>query len=289
MIASENHLMIRCWGVRGSVPTAEKDKLRVGGNTASVAIRYGVEPLVIIDGGTGLRLLSKELRSTETEPLTATILFSHFHWDHIQGVPFFEPIYSEHTRLKMYSGVPASTLEDILRTQMSQPYFPVPFSSAQAACEYNQIGSAGVQIGSLSVRPVQLNHPGGAFGYRINSPAGSLIYVCDHEHGAPEIDEGIYREAANADVLVYDAHFTPAEYVKCKGWGHSTWYEGAQLARRANVGKLLLFHHSPSRTDQQVQEILREARQEFAGTEAAHENRIICLSGAKSKAVPVGR
>lgn len=259
------------------MPTAETDKLRVGGNTPCISLRYGTESLVIIDGGTGLRLLGKELRSTKSDPLSATILFSHFHWDHIQGMPFFDAMYSDHTRLQLYSGVHASTLQHVLQSQMANPYFPVPFSATSAHCEYHQITSDGCQIGSLTVRPVRLNHPGGAFGYRLDSPRGSVIYVCDHEHGVAEIDTAIQREAAGVDLLIYDAHFTPAEYLKRKGWGHSTWLEGTRLAKRANARKLLLFHHNPTRADNQMDQILLEACTQFAATEVAHENRILCL------------
>jgi len=122
-----------------------------------------------------------------------------------------------------------------------------------------------------------LNHPGGASGYRIDSPAGSIIYVSDHEHGIAEIDDGIARHAAGTDVLIYDAHFTPDEYERFQGWGHSTWLEATRLANRAGVGQLFLFHHNPSRKDREMPEILAEARREFAATEVARENQPIIL------------
>jgi phosphoribosyl 1,2-cyclic phosphodiesterase len=279
MKSAGSDLTIRCWGVRGSIPTPDKNKLRVGGNTPCIALQYGSEPQVIIDAGTGLRLLGIDLSSTEDQPVEANILFSHFHWDHIQGLPFFGPIYSPHSRFKLYSALSAEKLEHILGSQMKSPYFPVSYSSVRAQFEYNQVGANGCEIGSLMIRPVQLNHPDGAWGYRVDSPAGSVIYVSDHEHGVAAIDEMIAREASGVTLLIYDAHFKPEEYPRFKGWGHSTWLEGTRLAQRAGADHLLLFHHSPFRKDQEFGTILKEARQEFRATELAREDRSIRLSG----------
>ena len=282
---SGDQLKIEFWGVRGSIPTAETDKLNTGGNTPCTALHYGSEPLVIIDAGTGIRVLGLQQNCEQCKVLQASVLFSHFHWDHIQGFPFFDAIYSEEASVKLYSTVPADFLKRVLEDQMKDPYFPLPLSSAPAIREYNQVVS-GCQIGSLKVQPVRLNHPGGASGYRIDSPAGSLIYVSDHEHGVAEIDDSIAAHAAGADVLIYDAHYTPAEYQRFKGWGHSTWLEGARLAKRAGVGRLFLFHHSPTRKDQEMPLILGEARQEFSSTEIARENQPIFLSRKEGMTTP---
>jgi phosphoribosyl 1,2-cyclic phosphodiesterase len=205
-------------------------------------------------------------------------LFSHFHWDHIQGLPFFGPLYSEKGDLKLFSTLRANHLKRVLEDQMKAPYFPVPMSSASCRREYGQVPPQGFEIGSLFIQPVQLNHPGGATGYRIDSPAGSVIYVSDHEHGIDDIDSRIARQARGADLLIYDAQYTPAEYPRFKGWGHSTWLEGTRLANRAEVGQLLLFHHNPARRDNEAGGILAEAREKFPATEFARENLSIVLS-----------
>lgn len=276
---SGKQLKIEFWGVRGSIPTPEKDTLRVGGNTPCLVLQYNLEPIVIIDGGTGLRRLGLQLEPCNKScPVEASLLFSHFHWDHIQGLPFFPPMYSEYCTLKFYSTLRPSHLKRVLDDQMKQPYFPLPLSSSRSHREYNQVQPHGCQIGSLSIRPVRLNHPGGGSGYRIDSGAGSVMYVSDHEHGVEEIDACIAREAAGADLLIYDAQYTPAEYPRFKGWGHSTWLEGTRLANRAQVGQLLLFHHSPSRKDQEASAILLSAREEFAATDIACENRATVMS-----------
>ncbi|MFL6447962.1 MAG: MBL fold metallo-hydrolase [Bryobacteraceae bacterium] len=274
---SGNQLKLEFWGVRGSVPTPERAKLTLGGNTPCTVLQYNSEPVVIIDGGTGLRSYGLTVACGPQKLMRASLLFSHFHWDHIQGLPFFGAVYSDFAQLSFYSTLPADELRAILEVQMSAPYFPLPMSSTRAAQEYFQMGVQGSQIGSLKITPVPLNHPGGASGYRIDSPAGSVIYVSDHEHGVAEIDDTIAKHATGADVLIYDAHFTPAEYENYKGWGHSTWLEATRLANRSGVGELILFHHNPSRKDREMPEILAEARREFAATEIARENHTIIL------------
>ncbi|MBV8834046.1 MAG: MBL fold metallo-hydrolase [Acidobacteriaceae bacterium] len=276
---SDKRLKLEFWGVRGSIATPESDKLRTGGNTPCTVLQYGSEPLVIIDAGTGLRLLGRQLTSPETDVLQASILFSHFHWDHIQGLPFFGPIYSHHAKLQLYSTLKAESLQKIVELQMNPPFFPLPLKNTPAVRSYNQTPTRGCKLGSLTITPVRLSHPGGASGYRLESPAGSVIYVSDHEHGNAAIDDAIAEHAAGADILIYDAHFTPDEYERSyKGWGHSTWREGARLANRAAVGELILFHHSPDRTDRELPTILADARLEFANTEIARENQPILLA-----------
>jgi len=274
---SGNQLKVEFWGVRGSIPTPERAKITLGGNTPCTVIQYDNEPVVILDGGTGLRSFGTSLACGPHNRLRASLFFSHFHWDHIQGLPFFGPVYSNFAQLNFYSTLPADELRAILEVQMSKPYFPLAMSSARAVQEYFQLPVKGVQIGSLNITPVPLNHPGGASGYRMDSPAGSLIYVSDHEHGAAEIDENIANRAAGTDLFIYDSHFTPAEYEHFQGWGHSTWLEATRLANRAAVGQLILFHHNPTRKDRDMPEILAEARKEFASTDIARENQPIIL------------
>jgi phosphoribosyl 1,2-cyclic phosphodiesterase len=277
-IRSGNRLSVECWGVRGSVPTPDKDKQELGGNTPCIVVRYNNEPVVIIDGGTGLRTLGTRMCEADTQSVRACLLFSHFHWDHIQGIPFFGPIYSERGDLKFYSTRRAGQLRQILEEQMKEPYFPVPMSETPSHREYGQVTPEGCNIGSLAVRPIRLNHPGGASGYRIDSPAGSIAYLSDHEHGIPDIDEKIVEESRGADLIIFDAQYTPAEYPRYRGWGHSTWLEGTRFANLAGAGQLLLFHHSPNRRDQEVSEILIAARKEFRATEFARENQSIMLA-----------
>ena len=274
--SADNCLNIRFWGVRGSVPTPGEAYNNTGGNTPCIVLQYADEPVVIIDAGTGIRLFGQSLAATE-KGFEATLLLSHFHWDHIQGFPYFAPAYSKNTNLQTWSGVPACKVKQNLSSQMVEPFFPVSFDKLPAHCMFHQINESGFSAGSLQVTPVTLNHPGSATGFRINSAAGSIIYVSDHEHGVSDIDRQIEEKAQGANLMIYDAHFTPEEYPSFRGWGHSTWEEGCRMAARAGVQKLVLFHHSPARTDTQVASLVAQAQNAFPKTIAADEREAIVL------------
>jgi len=252
-------LELTFWGVRGSIPTPVAENLGYGGNTACIAIRYAGQPLLIFDAGTGIRSLGDTI--TNAEPLN--LFLTHFHWDHIQGIPSFAPIQNA----AIHSGVAPADLERILAAQMHPPYYPVPMPANPA---YRQIHKP-ARIGALEVRPFPLHHPNGATGYRIESSNAAIVYASDHEHGDASADAGLLESARDADVLIYDAQYTPEEYQRRRGWGHSTWREAVTLARGARVRQLILFHHDPWRTDHELDAIVREAQQEFPNTIAARE------------------
>ena len=191
----------------------------------------------------------------------AQYLNTHFHWDHIQGIPFFAPL----QQTTIHSSAEPEDLKRILAAQMQPPYYPIAMPPNLAYRRNN------IQIGDLLIRPFPLHHPNGATGYRIESPDRSIVYASDHEHGNASADATLLEHAQNADVLIYDAQYTPEEYEHRRGWGHSTWREAVKLARSANVKQLIVFHHDPSRTDQQLQAIVRDAQAEFKNTIAAKE------------------
>jgi phosphoribosyl 1,2-cyclic phosphodiesterase len=247
------------WGVRGTIPTPTPENLGYGGNTACIAIRLAGQPLLIFDAGTGIRALGNTL--SETEPLN--LFLTHFHWDHIQGVPSFTPIQNA----TIHSSAAPVDLERILVAQMQPPYYPVP---RPATLAYRQ-NSGITHLGDLDVRPFPLHHPNGATGYRIESSNAAIVYASDHEHGDASTDAALRDHARDADILIYDAQYTPKEYEHRRGWGHSTWREAAKLAQDAHVRQLILFHHDPQRTDRELDSIVREAQQEFPNTIAARE------------------
>lgn len=160
---------------------------------------------------------------------------------------------------------------------MRAPYFPVSLPSAQARAEYCRVESGGIEEGDLVIKPIPLHHPGGATGYRIESPAGSIVYATDHEHGYGASDLALLEHCSGADLLVYDAQYTPEEYRSRCGWGHSTWQAGIRTATEAGVRRLVLFHHDPDRDDNAVDEIQDRAMRHFPNTEAAREGRTICV------------
>jgi phosphoribosyl 1,2-cyclic phosphodiesterase len=269
---SENrNLEITLWGVRGSIPTPVAENLGYGGNTACVSLRYGDAPLLVLDGGSGLRAVGQQLNAQGLPNIEVNLLLTHFHWDHIQGIPYFAPIFQPNCQITFHSMEPAQRLEQILQEQMRPPYFPVQMPAVRAECRYTQADPGGYELHGLRIRPFRLCHPDGAHGYRIESERAVIVYATDHEHGDERIDAGLREQARGADVLIYDAQYTPEEHTARKGWGHGTWKEATRVARDAGVKQLLLFHHDPNHNDAAVSQIVDRARAEFPAAEAARE------------------
>ena len=269
---------LRFWGVRGSIPAPGPDTVIFGGNTACIEVRPSGGEVIVIDGGTGIRNLGAALAKEFPGPVSPHVLLTHFHWDHIQGIPFFAPLLSPSNEVTFYSGFPAARTREVLEAQMRGPYFPVPFSRLAARRHVAEVGATPLRIGSATVRAFAMHHPQGAWGYRIEADGAVLVHACDAEHGDPDLD-GVLRQAAEgADVLIYDSQYTPEEYEARRGWGHSTWLHATRLAREAGVGRLLLFHHDPDRDDAGVARIEVAARGEFARTDAAREGMIVTTS-----------
>jgi phosphoribosyl 1,2-cyclic phosphodiesterase len=278
-------MRITFWGVRGSIPSPGPDTVGIGGNTSCVEVRAG-KLLLIFDGGTGLRLLGKKL--LKEMPITAHLFFSHVHWDHIQGFPFFDPAFVAGNVINLYGGNNVSrTLEETLAGQMDHPNFPVHLSDMGAKMNFHDVHEQ---------RPVELdsgdglkavvsaahgNHPNGVWAYRVDHGSKSVVYATDTEHYAV-VDARLVKLAKGADVLVYDSQYTPEEYAGTSGnggpkigWGHSTYEEAAKLANAAGVKKLVLYHHDPTQNDAAVLDKERRARTHFGACEAAREGLVI--------------
>jgi phosphoribosyl 1,2-cyclic phosphodiesterase len=272
-------LKLKLWGVRGSIPTPDAQNLGYGGNTSCIEIRLPNDDLVIFDAGSGIRNLGGQLQSapaqSEKQPLH--IFFTHFHWDHIQGVPFFGPLYDPARSITMYSACYSGCLPDALAGQMADPYFPVKFAAAGSKRKFIDLGADPVQIGGLTVQPFELNHPQGASGYRIESNGAVIVYATDREHGHPKLDSVMREFSHDADILIHDAQYTPEEYPRFKGWGHSTWREAVNVAREGNVKQLVLFHHDPSHDDKKLSNIVAETKAEFPNVVGACEGWVATI------------
>jgi phosphoribosyl 1,2-cyclic phosphodiesterase len=273
---NDDRLSIRFWGVRGSIPAPGPDTAVVGGNTSCVEINGGGTRLVL-DAGSGLRLLGDEMmtRGAHREQ-PVHLLLSHVHWDHVMGLPFFTPLYVPGTEIHVATGPSGAPLRDLLRRQMSAPMFPVDLERAAAKLvTHDLVDGQRLRVGALEVEVARLNHPDPVYGYRIEHGGRSVVYATDTEHYAC-VDPRLLRLARGADLLIYDAQYTPEEYrgevgMAKVGWGHSTFAAGAEIAAAAGVQKLCLFHHDPRRTDEGVAALLRRARELFPETVAARE------------------
>lgn len=276
-------MKIQFWGVRGSIPTPSTSEFvtsRYGGNTTCVSVRVpGL--IVILDGGSGLRTLGLSL--AKEMPVKATFFFSHVHWDHIQGFPFFIPGFVPGNSFDLYGpnlnrqpGFIGSVLERALRNQQESLNFPVQLSDMPAKMTFTDLEEgARVELtgteSKLIVSSGSLNHPGGCFGYRVeehrNGEIKTFVYATDTEHLGKN-NPKIQKLARNAHVLFYDAQYTEEEYsgkaggMPRKGWGHSTWNKGIAEAREANVKQLLLTHHDPLHDDWAVARIENDARKD---------------------------
>jgi len=279
---------ITFWGVRGSIPTPGPTTVQIGGNTSCVEVRAG-KAIVIFDGGTGLRLLGKKL--LKEMPITAHMFFSHVHWDHIQGFPFFEPAFVAGNTFHLYGGNNVSrTLEETLAGQMDHPNFPVHLSVMGAKMAFRDLAEGEVvEIDDgagarLRVTNARGNHPQGVFAYRLDHGGRAIVFATDTEHYEGRVDEKLVKLAQGADLFIYDAQYTPEEYAGSagtggakKGWGHSTFEEGAKIAKLAGAKRLVLFHHDPIQNDAAVRDKERRAKAQFDDVIAAHEGLEIDL------------
>jgi len=276
-----NRFQIKFWGVRGSIPCPGSETVRYGGNTSCVEMQVGRERL-IFDGGTGLRLLGQSLMAES--PVKAHLFFTHSHWDHIQGFPFFIPAFIRGNTFKIYA-VPSSngaTLKQRLDDQMSHPNFPVPLQIMEADLEfYNLEMGETLHYGDVSVETLPLNHPGEAVGYRVNWRGLSAAYITDTEHFPDRLDDNVLALAWQADVMIIDATYTDEEYNDPQyskvGWGHSTWQQAVKIAQAAQVKQLVLFHHDPAHNDDFLDRIGEQVRKIFPETILAQEGLSIEL------------
>src|SRR5712691_8454512 len=278
------------WGVRGSTPTVDPATWRYGGNTPCLELTAPDGTQFILDCGTGLRVLGSRwtapaagviasgVRNPETH-----ILVTHYHWDHIQGVPFFAPLYSENNAFHFYSfrskHLGRDSLKQVFETQMATPYFPVNMSAMTAKKKFMEVsGGDSFTIGENKITARYINHPQGCLGYRIETPGGTVVYATDNEPGDPQLDHELRELAAGADIFINDAQYTPEQLASTrKGWGHSSWLDGARVAKEVGAKTLVLFHHDPDSTDRMVDTILKHAREAFDSVFAASEGMVITL------------
>jgi phosphoribosyl 1,2-cyclic phosphodiesterase len=233
-------------------------------------------PVVIFDAGTGIRPLGEQLvKRAAGRPLEIHLLFTHFHWDHVQGLPFFLPLYDSRNSVTIYSSPCAAPLCSSLSGVMQYPYFPVEFNSLPASIRLVEVKSSGLRTGRAEIEAFPVSHPQGACAFRVRVSGSTVIYVPDREPGDAALDQTVREYARGASLLIHDAHHTPDEYVFYRGRGHSSWSEAVAVACDAGVKRLVLFHHDPQRSDEAIARITAEAQRIFPQTEAATEGTSI--------------
>jgi phosphoribosyl 1,2-cyclic phosphodiesterase len=262
-------MKLRFWGVRGSIPTPDENKMKIGGNTSCIELMFG-EKRIILDMGTGIRELGKKIVSEIESGKTSEIIIflSHTHWDHIQGFPFFNPIYIPGVRIIIYGPEKANRhLQVLLEGQMEYDYFPVKFSHLPAKIEFHELSEGFHSIlEGVKIETRRHIHPAIAYTYRFEYEGSSIVYSTDTEHFHDVIDKRVVEISKKADLLIHDAQYTDRVIGFKLGWGHSTWKQAVKVAIDANVKKLALFHYDPEQSDDEIFGIEQEAKLLFPAT-----------------------
>ena len=266
---------VTIWGARGTFPSPRKDAVRYGGHTCCLSLRGAAGEYIVVDSGTGIRDLGERIMAEAGEagsgPVRVHLLLTHFHLDHVMGFPYFQPLYSPHATVFVYAPAEPEETRKRLAGLMANGYFPVGLDETRSTKVFLKC-EPGLAIGGVAVSSCPLVHPQGSVAYRLERGGRSVVSATDTEHPKKGIDDRLAALAGGATRLVYDAMFTPEEYAAAKkGWGHSTWLAGTELAAAARVGGLVLSHHSPDTSDDMVDRILAAARRRFPRTEAARQ------------------
>ena len=273
-------MKVRVWGCRGSLAAPGADTVRYGGNTSCVEVEGANGEALVLDAGTGMRPLGVRMAAELGGPIH--VLLSHLHLDHLQGLGFFRPLFETAAEVHVWGPAsPVQSLADRIATYLSPPLFPVRLADIPAKIEFHDAPEEAIEIGGLSVRSALVIHQGPTVGYRIEEGGRSLVYLPDHE---PGLGMGVseqpsdwlsgYDLAHGADVLLHDAQYGDEEYPRHIGWGHSAIPHVVDFARKAEVERLVLFHHDPGHTDTEIEELVAEARRLWGDGDG--QDRVCC-------------
>lgn len=279
-------MKMTCWGTRGSIPTPGPETVRYGGNTTCVELRLHDGTCLIFDAGTGIRKLGQTLLEQGT-PVEASIFFTHAHWDHIQGFPFFGPAYLAGNRLTILGYPQASSrIKNTIVHQMEGIHFPVRFNSMKASFSFVDLNRRDLHLGEATLSCVAINHPDGGVGFRVKEQGRAVVFIPDNDLTLSMTDpvfKRMVRFSEDADLLIHDSHFTPEEYKLHSTWGHSDYLQTARLAIEAGVKRLALFHHAPEHNDDEMDRIVEAAQAEVDRSGV----RIECFGAKESETLIV--
>ncbi|MBN2617758.1 MAG: MBL fold metallo-hydrolase [Spirochaetales bacterium] len=272
-------MKIKSWGVRGSLPTPGKQGVKYGGNTTCIELTTNAGNTIIIDAGSGLRLLGKRIIKSNY-PKEMVLLLTHAHWDHLMGFPFFIPAYFDRFKIYVRGGKFAKkSLHKYLRHQMEPPYFPVDFKLLQAEFDFKRSTPKILENDPIEIHSINLNHPDGGFGYKFIEDGKVFVFLTDNELGhhhknGPSFDE--FRDfCKDADLLFHDAQYTDEQYKITKGWGHSTFDMTVSLGLAANVKRLGFCHHDVDRTDEDLDSLVAKYQKTINCFGVEEESEII--------------
>ncbi len=256
-------MRIRCWGSRGSIPVSGIEYVTHGGDTTCVEIRSSSDDIIIIDSGTGIRRLGIELLREKRHDLN--IIYTHAHWDHILGFPFFKPIYFSETKIHIYGCTLAQkSIKDILAMSMNPPFFPVDLASVKSQINFSNLCGIDFTIGSVQISPIPLSHPNMGFGYKFIENGKTFVFLTDNElefqHPKGLVYEDYVEFCRGADLLVHDSEFSDEEYLRTRTWGHSRYLKALALAIDAGVSRFGLCHHNQERSNEALKIILQECQ-----------------------------
>ncbi|PID77853.1 MAG: MBL fold metallo-hydrolase [Deltaproteobacteria bacterium] len=255
-------MYIKCWGARGSISVSGSNYLKYGGDTTCLELRTRNNEIIIVDAGTGIRRLGNYL--IKNKDSRYNMLFTHAHWDHIMGFPFFKPIFFPETKLNIIRcPAPEKYIENIIKKVMSPPYFPVKYKDIQGSISYTKGCPGSFMIDSVKITPIKLNHPDSGCGYKFEEDGKIFVFLTDnelgyvHNGGLSIEDYAIFSK--NADLLIHDSEYNDEDYKKKKTWGHSTVNQAAELAKMAGVKALGLFHHDQDKHDDDIDRLVETA------------------------------
>ena len=270
-------MIIKCWGSRGSIPVSGEEYIKYGGDTTCIEIRTKSDDIIIVDAGTGIRRLGSRL--IDENRYSYNLIFTHSHWDHLMGFPFFKPLYEKQAEFMMYRcPFHSKFVETILSRIMTPPSFPVRYSEISAKMEYVEAFTSAFEIGSVTITPIPISHPDKGSGYKFTEDGKSFVFLTDNELGFIHPGGLSYKDymefSEGVDLLIHDAEYLPEEYPSKIEWGHSVFTETLDLAIQAGVKQFGLFHLNQERTDQQVDEMVESCRR----TIAARNHHLECFA-----------